>query len=65
MKSIVRAEIRSIASMYGNVSFDIGYHYCDDRKDVLKALHEADDLMYSDKKQFYANHPELDIRKKY
>ena len=59
------SQLRSIASMYGNVSFAIGYHYCDDRKDVLEALHEADELMYSDKKQFYANHPELDIRKKY
>ena len=58
------SQLRSIASMY-NVSFAIGYNYCDDRKQILNALHEADESMYSDKKQFYANHPELDVRKKY
>ena len=59
------SQLRSVATMYGNVNFALGYHLCDDPKDILKALHEADEKMYSDKKQFYMNHPELDQRKKY
>ena len=59
------SQLRSTSSMYGTVNFAVGYYFCDDRKDIRKALHEADESMYADKKQFYMNHPELDQRKKY
>lgn len=38
----------------GNVSFALGHCYTDDGGDIRKAMHEADVLMYEDKKLHYA-----------
>ena len=56
------AHLKSISASYGNVSFAVGYSYRKDQKDILPALHEADEAMYADKKQFYLEHPELKNR---
>ena len=51
-------KLRSISPSYGGVNFAVGSSYLTDGN-ILRALHEADEAMYADKKQFYLSHPEL------
>ena len=45
-----------------HVSFSFGFYYDDNGGDIRKAMHEADVLMYEDKRQFYKRHPERKAR---
>ncbi|MCR4638103.1 GGDEF domain-containing protein [Ruminococcus sp.] len=51
-------KLRRASEKYGNVVFAIGAAYDSDVKNVRLALHNADELMYVDKKQYYELHPE-------
>ncbi len=55
--------VRKDSASYGNVSFAIGYSFKEDQRDILDGLHEADEIMYADKNEFYLKHPELKSRK--
>lgn len=54
------AKIRTMAKLSENVRFSIGT--CYGEPDVRRAMHIADEQMYSDKNSFYAEHPELKYR---
>ncbi len=43
---------------YDELVFAIGAAYEDNVKNVRLALHNADELMYADKKHYYELHPE-------
>ena len=47
-------KLRSKSKVKGNVSFAIGFFHDGNGGDVRKAMHEADVLMYEDKKAHYA-----------
>ena len=55
-------KLRKESAVPGNVSFAIGYSYDENGGKIRKALHEADERMYEDKKLFYEKHPELKKR---
>ncbi|MBO7450900.1 MAG: GGDEF domain-containing protein [Clostridiales bacterium] len=44
---------------YKDVGFAVGTCFIEDSKDILNALHVADELMYKDKDEFYKKHPRL------
>ena len=44
---------------FSTASFAAGYYFLEDSKDILKALHVADEKMYEDKDAFYKAHPQL------
>ena len=47
------SRLKTISSLYGNVSFSVGSSYLDNRKNIHAALDEADKAMYADKELFY------------
>ena len=51
-------KLRRESEKYENVVFAIGTAYESDVKNVRLALHNADELMYVDKKMYYELHPE-------
>lgn len=55
-------KIRQDSLIPGNISFAIGLSFDENGGKIRKALHEADELMYEDKKQYYTLHPELKKR---
>lgn len=55
-------KLRKESAVLENVSFAIGYSYDENGGKIRKALHEADERMYEDKKLFYEKHPELKKR---
>ena len=50
--------LRKTEEKYPDLSFSIGAAYDDDVRNVRLALHNADELMYADKKRFYESRPE-------
>ena len=55
-------KIRQDSLIPGDISFAIGLSFDENGGKIRKALHEADELMYEDKKQYYTLHPELKKR---
>ena len=51
-------KLRRESEKYENVVFAIGVAYESDVNNVRLALHNADELMYVDKKMYYELHPE-------
>ena len=51
--------IREVSGKYEHVNFALGQCYNESRSNVRQALRIADERMYEDKRQFYAQHPEL------
>ena len=45
-----------------DVHFAFGYHYVESGEDVRKAMRLADERMYADKNEYYAQHPEWKYR---
>ena len=45
-----------------HVRMAIGTYYCPASVDIRVALHNADEAMYRDKRDFYDRHPELKRR---
>jgi len=54
------AKVRTMAKLSENVYFSVGI--CYGEPDVRRAMHIADERMYTDKKSFYTEHPELKYR---
>ncbi|MCR4735782.1 MAG: GGDEF domain-containing protein [Treponema sp.] len=52
------AELRQDCSSASSVSFAIGADWSSNPKDLRKCMHNADEAMYADKKEFYKEHPE-------
>jgi len=52
-------EVRQNSKKYEDVSFALGSAFSDDSRDIRKALREADQAMYEDKKRYYQAHPEI------
>lgn len=50
-------KLREDSMIPGHVSFSLGFYYGDKDLDIRKAMHEADVLMYEDKKKFYDRFP--------
>lgn len=50
-------QVRRESEKRGNVSFALGGSVEPDNRDVNKALHEADERMYEDKRAYYETHP--------
>jgi diguanylate cyclase (GGDEF)-like protein len=48
-------KLREKSKIKGNVSYAIGFYYDENGGDIRKAMHEADVLMYEDKKLHYAH----------
>ena len=47
-------------SGYGSeVCFALGYDWSTDVKDLRKCMHNADEAMYADKREYYIQHPDL------
>ena len=44
---------------FGYACFATGWYWTDESAEIRKAMHVADERMYKDKAQFYAEHPEL------
>jgi diguanylate cyclase (GGDEF)-like protein len=57
------AQLRGLADNTPDVSFAVGTVYCNGSYDIRKAMHDADELMYRDKQEYYRQHPEKDRRK--
>ena len=53
------AKVRGSDLGFGTACFAVGWYFIEDSKDILKALHIADEQMYADKNRFYEGHPEL------
>ena len=51
-------KLKKAAEKFGNVVFALGAAYESDVRNVRKALHNADELMYADKKHYYELYPE-------
>lgn len=51
------------ASATDSIRFAVGISYSKDEPDILKAMRDADQKMYEDKKRFYSENPELVYRK--
>lgn len=45
-----------------NLQFAIGIAVANDRNDMHKAMHIADEMMYNDKREYYEKHPERKYR---
>jgi diguanylate cyclase (GGDEF)-like protein len=56
------AELREASEKYHRLSFAIGCCAVPDGRDILTALHTADERMYDDKRRYYATHPERERR---
>ena len=56
------ALVREKASATKNVSISAGVSMSSEEPDILKAMHNADARMYSDKESYYSAHPELKYR---
>ena len=54
--------LRAAAAKYPNVVFAIGAACADDVRQVRRALRQADERMYSDKRRYYEQHPEKNRR---
>jgi diguanylate cyclase (GGDEF)-like protein len=50
-------KLREDSMIPDHVSFSLGFYYGDKDLDIRKAMHEADVLMYEDKKKFYDRFP--------
>jgi diguanylate cyclase (GGDEF)-like protein len=50
-------KLREKSMMPGNVSFALGFFYNKGEGDIRTAMHEADALMYEDKKRYYDRFP--------
>ena len=48
-------KLRQKSKVKGNVSFALGFYHDEKGGDIRKAMHEADSLMYEDKKLHYAH----------
>ena len=57
------AEIKKKSVLFDNVSFAAGCRSLNSRREIRKALAEADADMYGDKQNCYALHPELQRRR--
>lgn len=57
------AEIKKKSALFDNVSFAAGCSPLNSRREIRKALAEADADMYGDKQNCYALHPELQRRR--
>ena len=51
------AQIREVSDRHDNLHFAVGGCVVGDASDVRTALHRADELMYEDKRAYYAEHP--------
>ena len=51
------------ASATDSIRFAVGISYSKDEPDILKAMRNADQKMYEDKKRFYSENPDLVYRK--
>ena len=56
------ALVREKTSATKNVSISAGVSMSSEEPDILKAMHNADARMYSDKESYYSAHPELKYR---
>ncbi|SEH40304.1 diguanylate cyclase (GGDEF) domain-containing protein [Ruminococcus flavefaciens] len=59
------AQLRAFANSTSDVSFAVGTVFCTGKYDIRKAMHEADEIMYVDKKEYYRKHPDKDRRRHY
>ena len=59
------AQLRAFANSTSDVSFAVGTVFCTGKYDIRKAMHEADEIMYIDKKEYYRKHPDKDRRRHY
>ena len=50
-------KLREKSMIPGNVSFAVGFYYDENGGDIRTAMHEADALMYEDKKRYYDRFP--------
>ena len=55
-------KLRKKSLIPGYISFAIGFYYNEKGGKIRRALHEADNNMYEDKKKYYALQPELKRR---
>ena len=55
-------ELINRANATESVRFAVGVSLSKDEPDILKAMRNADKRMYEDKRNFYAEHPELVYR---
>jgi len=56
--------LRELSSGY-DILFAVGGCFKEKCTDIRRALHEADEAMYADKRRFYEEHPELDNRQRH
>ena len=49
--------LKKIQGSYGGASFAVGFSFQKNAAEVRLALHEADEAMYADKKEYYREHP--------
>ncbi|MCR4794277.1 MAG: GGDEF domain-containing protein [Ruminococcus sp.] len=57
------AKLRKLAET-SDVSFALGTVFCEGGYDIIKAMQEADEKMYADKREYYCNNPGKDTRRK-
>ena len=51
-------DLRSESGVEADVSFAIGADWSENESDLRRCMHNADEAMYADKKEFYRQHPE-------
>ncbi|MCR5120443.1 MAG: sensor domain-containing diguanylate cyclase [Lachnospiraceae bacterium] len=51
-------QVKELAAAVKDLYFAIGSHLANDNNEILQAMRMADQGMYSDKKEYYANHPD-------
>lgn len=57
-------ELRAISDGEGRVSFALGSVWSDSDFNIKKSMHEADELMYEDKEEYYRKYPDRRYRQK-
>ena len=53
-----KKQIKELAASVKDLYFAVGSHLASDNSEILQAMRIADQGMYSDKKEYYANHPD-------